>query len=182
MLPVLGKMKALAETALGCAVPNAVITVPAKFGYAQRQATRDAAQIAGFNVLRLINEPTAAAIAYGLDKQVGERYVMIFDLGGGSLDVSLVHIDDGIFEVKATAGNNHLGGQDFVGIIMHHFLARFTSAYPGMDPRSSPRSMALLRTECERVKRTLSSVHPGPGAATVEIRRFFKGLPLADSL
>merc|ERR1711975_154819 len=110
---VLVKMKEIAEAYLGDDVPNAVVTVPAYFNDAQRQATKDAGTIAGLNVLRIINEPTAAAIAYGLDKQGGERNVLIFDLGGGTFDVSLLSIEDGIFEVKSTAGDTHLGGEDF---------------------------------------------------------------------
>merc|ERR1712137_1339298 len=110
---VLTKMKEIAESYVGQTVTDAVITVPAYFNDSQRQATKDAAAIAGLNCLRIINEPTAAAIAYGLDKKAGERNILIFDLGGGTFDVSLLTIDDGVFEVKATAGDTHLGGEDF---------------------------------------------------------------------
>ena len=119
---VLIKMKEIAEAYLGDTVPNAVVTVPAYFNDSQRQATKDAGTIAGLNVLRIINEPTAAAIAYGLDKTGGERNVLIFDLGGGTFDVSLLSIEDGIFEVKATAGDTHLGGEDFDNRMVDYFL------------------------------------------------------------
>merc|ERR1712196_278753 len=123
---VLVKMKEIAEAYLGDDVPNAVVTVPAYFNDSQRQATKDAATIAGLNVMRIINEPTAAAIAYGLDKKAtGERNVLIFDLGGGTFDVSLLTIDDGIFEVKATAGDTHLGGEDFDNRMVNHFVQEF---------------------------------------------------------
>src|SRR6201992_2980237 len=124
---VLVKMKETAEAFLGYEIKNAVVTVPAYFNDAQRQATKDAGRIAGLNVLRIINEPTAAAIAYGLDKteQAGEKNVLIFDLGGGTFDVSLLTIDGGIFEVKATAGNTHLGGEDFDNRLVSHFADKF---------------------------------------------------------
>merc|ERR1712159_399302 len=121
----LQKMKETAEKYLGQAVSKAVITVPAYFNDAQRQETKDAGKIAGLTVLRIINEPTAAAIAYGLDKQGGERNVLIFDLGGGTFDVSLLSIEDGIFEVKSTAGDTHLGGEDFDNRLVNHFVAEF---------------------------------------------------------
>ena len=123
---VLVKMKETAEAYLGTTVTNAVVTVPAYFNDSQRQATKDAGVIAGLNVLRIINEPTAAAIAYGLDKKVsGERNVLIFDLGGGTFDVSLLTIEEGIFEVKATAGDTHLGGEDFDNRLVNHFVQEF---------------------------------------------------------
>ena len=123
---ILVKMKETAESYLGYNVKDAVVTVPAYFNDSQRQATKDAGVIAGLNVLRIINEPTAAAIAYGLDKQQsGERNVLIFDLGGGTFDVSLLTIDDGIFEVKATAGDTHLGGEDFDNRLVNHFVQEF---------------------------------------------------------
>ena len=123
---VLLKMKETAESYLGSHVANAVVTVPAYFNDSQRQATKDAGTISGLNVLRIINEPTAAAIAYGLDKKTtGERNVLIFDLGGGTFDVSLLTIEEGIFEVKATAGDTHLGGEDFDNRLVNHFVQEF---------------------------------------------------------
>ena len=122
---VLTKMKEIAESYIGESVTDAVVTVPAYFNDSQRQATKDAGTICGLNILRIINEPTAAAIAYGLDKKDGEKNVLIFDLGGGTFDVSLLSIEDGIFEVKATAGDTHLGGEDFDNILMKHFIDEF---------------------------------------------------------
>jgi len=154
---VLTKMKEVAETYLGKQVKNAVITVPAYFNDSQRQATKDAGTISGMNVLRIINEPTAAAIAYGLDRKgKGERNVLIFDLGGGTFDVSLLTIDDGIFEVKATAGDTHLGGEDFDNKMVEWCSAEFLKKN-AIDIRSNPRAMRRLRTECEKAKRILSS-------------------------
>jgi heat shock protein 1/8 len=154
---VLQKMKATAEAYLGTPVKDAVITVPAYFNDSQRQATKDAGTIAGLNVLRIINEPTAAAIAYGLDKKKGgEQNVLIFDLGGGTFDVSLLTIDDGIFEVKATAGDTHLGGSDFDTTLVEHCVAEFKKKTK-VDIISHPRAMRRLRTACERAKHTLSS-------------------------
>lgn len=154
---VLTKMKETAEAYLGKQVKKAVITVPAYFNDSQRQATKDAGLIAGLNVLRIINEPTAAAIAYGLDKRgKGERNVLIFDLGGGTFDVSLLTIEDGIFEVKATAGDTHLGGEDFDNKIVEHCAADFLKK-TGIDIRNNPRAMRRLRTQAERAKRILSS-------------------------
>jgi L1 cell adhesion molecule like protein len=153
---VLGKMKQVAEDYLGKEVKNAVITVPAYFNDGQRTATKDSGAIAGLNVLRIINEPTAAAIAYGLDQKGEEKNVLIFDLGGGTFDVSLLSIDDGIFEVKATAGDTHLGGEDFDNRMVDHFLQDFKRKYK-KDMSSNQRAMRRLRTACERAKRTLSS-------------------------
>lgn len=154
---VLTKMKEVAETYLGETVKNAVITVPAYFNDNQRQATKDAGSIAGLNVLRIINEPTAAAIAYGLDKQgKGEKNVLIFDLGGGTFDVSLLTIDDGVFEVKATAGDTHLGGEDFDNKMVDFCAAEFLRKYK-IDIRANARAMRRLRTQCEKAKRILSS-------------------------
>ena len=154
---VLVKMKETAETFLNKPIKNAVVTVPAYFNDSQRQATKDAGQIAGLNVLRIINEPTAAAIAYGLDKKgKGERNVLIFDLGGGTFDVSLLTIEDGIFEVKATAGDTHLGGEDFDNKVVEWCAADFLKK-KGIDIRSNPRAMRRLRTQCEKAKRILSS-------------------------
>jgi len=175
---VLIKMKEIAESYLGVAVPNAVVTVPAYFNDSQRQATKDAVAIAGLNVLRIINEPTAAAIAYGLDKQDGERNVLIFDLVGGTFDVSLLSIEDGIFEVKATAGDTHLGGEDFDNRMVNHFVTEFKRKNRGMDPMGNARALRRLRTACERAKRTLSSSHQ----ASIEIDSFFEGVDFFTSL
>ena len=156
---ILGKMKETAETYLGKTIKNAVVTVPAYFNDQQRQATKDAGTIAGLNVQRIINEPTAAAIAYGLDKQnQGERNVLIFDLGGGTFDVSLLSIDDGIFEVKATNGHTHLGGEDFDNVLVDFCLAEFKKK-TGIDITNNARAMRRLRTQCEKTKRILSSAH-----------------------
>ena len=176
---VLAKMKDVAESYLGQPVPNAVVTCPAYFNDAQRQATKDAGAIAGINVIRIINEPTAAAIAYGLDRQDGgERNVLIFDLGGGTFDVSLLSIEDGIFEVKATAGDTHLGGEDFDNRMVNHFVAEFKRKNHGMDPLRNARALRRLRTACERAKRTLSSSHQ----ASIEIDSFFEGVDFFTSL
>ena len=154
---ILSKMKTTAETFLGKKVTSAVITVPAYFNDAQRQATKDAGAIAGLKVLRIINEPTAAAIAYGLDAQVTEEQkVLIFDLGGGTFDVSLLSIEDGIFEVLSTAGNTHLGGEDFDSRLVE-FFADELKKKQRLDISKNPRALRRLRTACERAKRTLSS-------------------------
>ncbi|XP_062518164.1 heat shock protein 70 B2-like [Corticium candelabrum] len=156
---VLTKMKETAETYLGETVTNAVITVPAYFNDAQRSATKDAGHIAGLNVLRIINEPTAAALAYGLDKNLkGEKNVLIFDLGGGTFDVSVLTIDEGsLFEVRSTAGDTHLGGEDFDNRMVAHFAAEFKRKNGGRDVSANPRALRRLRTACERAKRSLSS-------------------------
>lgn len=173
---ILEKMKSIAESYLGKPVKNAVITVPAYFNDAQRQATKDAGAICGLNVLRIINEPTAAAIAYGLDqKHDGERHIVIYDVGGGTLDVTLLSIDDGIFEVKATSGDTHLGGEDFDRNLMYHFMDEFQrkNKNKGVSPLSgSPKAMAKLKKECERVKRSLSSATQ----AHVEIDSLIDGI------
>jgi len=153
---VLTKMKEIAEAYLGREVKNAVITVPAYFNDSQRQATKDAGTISGLNVLRIINEPTAAAIAYGLDKKGKEKNVLIFDLGGGTFDVSLLTIEEGIFEVKATAGDTHLGGEDFDNRLVDHFVQEFKKKFKE-DLTTNQRALRRLRTACERAKRTLSS-------------------------
>merc|ERR1719372_31457 len=153
---VLTKMKETASAYLGSEVTEAVVTVPAYFNDSQRQATKDAGVIAGLNVLRIINEPTAAAIAYGLDKKGAEKNVLIFDLGGGTFDVSLLTIEEGIFEVKATAGDTHLGGEDFDNRMVDYFLQEFKRKHK-KDLSGNPRAMRRLRTACERAKRTLSS-------------------------
>ena len=156
---VLGKMKEIAEAKIGKKVEKAVITVPAYFNDAQRQATKDAGAIAGLNVLRIINEPTAAAIAYGLGagKSDKERHVLIFDLGGGTFDVSLLHIAGGVYTVKSTSGNTHLGGQDFDTNLLEHFKNEFKRK-TGADISEDARALRRLRTAAERAKRTLSSV------------------------
>lgn len=171
---VLTKMREIAEAFLGHKVNNAVITVPAYFNDSQRQATKDAGSIAGLNVLRMINEPTAAAIAYGLDKkasQKGEQNVLIFDLGGGTFDVSLLTIEEGIFEVKATAGDTHLGGEDFDNRLVNHFVAEFRRKYK-KDISGNARALRRLRTACERAKRTLSSTTQ----TTIEVDSLYEGI------
>lgn len=173
---VLVKMKETAEAYLGHKVSDAVITVPAYFNDAQRQGTKDAGVIAGLNVLRIINEPTAAAIAYGLDKASakddrGERYVLIFDLGGGTFDVSLLVVDGGVFEVKATAGNTHLGGEDFDNRMVQHFVNEFKMKHK-KDITGSPRPLRRLRTACERAKRALSS----STQAAIELDSLYEGI------
>jgi heat shock protein 1/8 len=168
---VLTKMKEIAEAYLGKEVKNAVVTVPAYFNDSQRQATKDAGSIAGLNVLRIINEPTAAAIAYGLDKKGEEKSVLIFDLGGGTFDVSLLTIEEGIFEVKATAGDTHLGGEDFDNRMVDYFLTDFKRKHR-KDMSGNNRSLRRLRTACERAKRTLSSTTQ----AHIEIDSLFDGI------
>merc|ERR1711991_674690 len=175
---VLTKMKDTASAFTGTEIKDVVITVPAYFNDAQRQATKDAGTIAGLNVLRIINEPTAAAIAYGLDKKgEGERNVLIFDLGGGTFDVSLLTIDDGIFEVKATAGDTHLGGEDFDNRLVNHFTQEFKRKYK-KDMSSNPRAMRRLRTACERAKRNLSS----SANASIEVDSLFEGHDFYSSI
>ena len=169
---VLVKMKETAEAYLGKTVTDAVVTVPAYFNDSQRQATKDAGVIAGLNVLRIINEPTAAAIAYGLDKKVGvERNVLIFDLGGGTFDVSILTIEDGIFEVKSTSGDTHLGGEDFDNRMVNHFIQEFKRKFK-KDITGNKRAVRRLRTACERAKRTLSSITE----ASIEIDSLFEGI------
>ena len=155
---ILTKMKQIAESYLGREVKHAVITVPAYFNDAQRQATRDAGLIAGLDVLRIINEPTAAAIAYGLDKKQGEKNILVFDLGGGTFDVSLLTIDNGVFEVVATAGDTHLGGEDFDQRLAEHFVKLFKKKH-GKDIREDVKAMQKLKSEVEKAKRDLSSIH-----------------------
>ena len=168
---VLMKMKEIAEAFLGREVKNAVITVPAYFNDSQRQATKDAGVISGLNVLRIINEPTAAAIAYGLDKKGAEKNVLIFDLGGGTFDVSLLTIEEGIFEVKATAGDTHLGGEDFDNRMVEYFTQEFKRKNR-KDLGENQRALRRLRTACERAKRTLSS----STQAHIEIDSLFEGI------
>merc|ERR1719230_678031 len=168
----------IAEAFVGKDVKDAVVTVPAYFNDSQRQATKDAGAIAGLNVLRIINEPTAAAIAYGLDKKAtGERNILIFDLGGGTFDVSLLTIDDGIFEVKATAGDNHLGGEDFDNRMVNHFVQEFKRKHK-KDFTSNARAMRRLRTACERAKRNLSS----SANAQIEIDSLYEGVDFYSSI
>merc|ERR1719446_1359016 len=176
---VLTKMKEIAEAYLGKDVKNAVVTVPAYLNDSQRQATKDAGSIAGLNVLRIINEPTAAAIAYGLDKKgSGERNVLIYDMGGGTFDVSLLTIEDGIFEVKATAGDTHLGGEDFDNRIVDFCIQDFKRKNCGKDLAGNQRALRRLRTQCERAKRTLSS----STQATIESDSLFDGIDFSCSL
>ncbi|KAJ6223953.1 hypothetical protein RDWZM_002498 [Blomia tropicalis] len=175
---VLTKMKETAEAYLGTTVVNAVITVPAYFNDSQRQATKDAGAIAGLNVLRIINEPTAAAIAYGLDKKTqGEKNVLIFDLGGGTFDVSILTIEDGIFEVKSTAGDTHLGGEDFDNRLVNYFVQEFKRKHK-KDPSTNKRALRRLRTACERAKRTLSS----STQASIEIDSLFEGVDFYSTI
>ncbi|ORX63712.1 hsp71-like protein [Basidiobolus meristosporus CBS 931.73] len=175
---ILLKMRETAEAYLGGEVKNAVVTVPAYFNDSQRQATKDAGAIAGMNVLRIINEPTAAAIAYGLDQKTsGEKNVLIFDLGGGTFDVSLLTIEDGIFEVKATAGDTHLGGEDFDNRLVSHFVQEFKRKNK-KDLSTNARALRRLRTACERAKRTLSSA----AQTSIEIDSLFEGIDFYTSL
>jgi len=175
---VLSKMKEIAEAYLGEKVTDAVITVPAYFNDSQRQATKDAGVIAGLNVLRIINEPTAAAIAYGLDKkQNGEKNVLIFDCGGGTFDVSILTIEESIFEVKATAGDTHLGGEDFDTMLVEHFMEEFKRKHK-KDLSDSKRSIRRLRTACESAKRTLSS----STVANIEIDSLYEGIDFNSTI
>jgi len=175
---VLTKMKETAEAYLGKTVTDAVVTVPAYFNDSQRQATKDAGTISGLNVLRIINEPTAAAIAYGLDKKVsGERNVLIFDLGGGTFDVSILTIEDGIFEVKATSGDTHLGGEDFDQRMVNHFIQEFKRKHK-KDIADNKRAVRRLRTACERAKRTLSTATQ----ANIEIDSLHEGVDFYTSI
>jgi L1 cell adhesion molecule like protein len=172
---VLTKLKQTAEAYLGGEVKDVVITVPAYFNDSQRQATKDAGIIAGLNVLRIINEPTAAALAYGLDKKnKGEQHVVIFDCGGGTHDVSLITIDDGVFEVKATSGDGYLGGEDFDGVMVDWCVQEFEKKNRGISVKENVRALRRLRTACERAKRSLSSATQ----ATIEVDGFANGLDL----
>ncbi|ODM15041.1 78 kDa glucose-regulated protein precursor [Aspergillus cristatus] len=174
---VLGKMKDIAEGYLGKKVTHAVVTVPAYFNDAQRQATKDAGTIAGLNVLRVVNEPTAAAIAYGLDKQGDERQVIVYDLGGGTFDVSLLSIDNGAFEVLATAGDTHLGGEDFDHRVMDYFVKQYNKKN-GVDITKDLKSMGKLKREVEKAKRTLSSQM----STRIEIEAFHNGNDFSETL
>jgi len=176
---ILVKMKETAEAYLGHDVKDAVVTVPAYFNDSQRQATKDAGMISGLNVLRIINEPTAAAIAYGLDKKKGaaECNVLIFDLGGGTFDVSILTIEEGIFEVKSTAGDTHLGGEDFDNRMVDHFVQEFKRKHK-KDIKGNKRALRRLRTACERAKRTLSA----SAQANIEIDSLFEGIDFYTSI
>jgi len=175
---ILVKMKEIGEAFMGKEVKDAVVTVPAYFNDSQRQATKDAGAIAGLNILRIINEPTAAAIAYGLDKVKGkESNVLIFDLGGGTFDVSLLSIDDGIFEVKATAGDTHLGGEDFDNRLVTHFTTEFKRKHK-KDITTNKRALRRLKTACERAKRNLSS----SANASIELESLFEGVDFYSSI
>lgn len=177
---ILEKMKATAEGYLGSKVTDAVITVPAYFNDSQRQATKDAGKIAGLNVLRIINEPTAAAIAYGLDKNTGtgEKNVLIFDLGGGTFDVSLLTMEDGIFQVKATAGDTHLGGEDFDNRIVEALVKEWNRKNKGVDITSNKRAMRRLKSTAEQAKRNLSTQTQTP----IEIDSLAEGIDFSTKL
>lgn len=174
---VLSKMKEIAEGYLGKTVTHAVVTVPAYFNDAQRQATKDAGTIAGLNVLRVVNEPTAAAIAYGLDKTGDERQIIVYDLGGGTFDVSLLSIDNGVFEVLATAGDTHLGGEDFDMRVVDHFVKLWNKKH-GVDVTKDNKAMSKLKREVEKAKRTLSSQM----STRIEIEAFHEGKDFSETL
>ncbi|KAL0003082.1 hypothetical protein SO802_016863 [Lithocarpus litseifolius] len=176
---VLKKMREMAEAYLGTIVKNAVVTVPAYFNDSQRKATKDAGGIAGLNVLRIINEPTAAAIVYGLDKpsSIGKRNVLIFDLGGGTADVSLLTIGNDIFEVKAVAGDTHLGGEDFDNRMVKHFVEKFERQHK-VDISGNSRALRRLRTACEKAKRILSSTIE----TTIEIDSLCNGIDFFSNI
>ncbi|KAI0789162.1 heat shock protein 70 [Abortiporus biennis] len=174
---VLSKMKETAEAYLGKPVTHAVVTVPAYFNDAQRQATKDAGVIAGLTVLRIINEPTAAAIAYGLDKKGGESQIIVYDLGGGTFDVSLLSIDDGVFEVLATAGDTHLGGEDFDNRVMDYFIKLYKKK-TGTDVSGNLKALGKLKREVEKAKRTLSSQQ----STRLEIESFEGGNDFSETL
>jgi heat shock protein 5 len=174
---VLGKMKETAESFLGHAVTHAVVTVPAYFNDAQRQATKDAGTIAGLNVIRIVNEPTAAAIAYGLDKKGDERKIIVYDLGGGTFDVSLLSIEEGVFEVLATSGDTHLGGEDFDNRVIDHFVKIFNKKHD-LDCSKDKKAISKLKAEVEKAKRTLSSQM----STRLEVEVFHGGKELSETL
>merc|ERR1719216_611954 len=174
---VLTKMKTIAEVFLGKEVSHAVVTVPAYFDDSQRQSTKDAGLISGLTVLRIINEPTAAAIAYGLDKNNQETNIIVYDLGGGTFDVSLLTLDEGVFEVVATNGDTHLGGQDFDERVMNHFIKVFKRKNK-IDIRKNARALAKLRREVEKAKRALSSTHQ----VKIDIESFLQGMDFSETL
>lgn len=170
-------MASIASDYLGEQVKDVVVTVPAYFNDSQRQATKDAGAIAGLNVLRIINEPTAASLAYGLDKKDGNRNILIFDCGGGTFDLSILNIDDGVFEVLSTAGNTHLGGEDFDNVLVEHFCQEFKRKFKG-DLKTNPKALRRLRTAVERAKRTLSS----STNASIELDSLFEGTDFYTSI
>ena len=174
---ILGKMKQIAEDYLGTKVTHAVVTVPAYFNDAQRQATKDAGTIAGLNVLRIVNEPTAAAIAYGLDKSDKEHQIIVYDLGGGTFDVSLLSIENGVFEVQATSGDTHLGGEDFDYKIVRQLIKAFKKKH-GIDVSDNNKALAKLKREAEKAKRALSSQM----STRIEIDSFVDGIDLSETL
>merc|ERR1712005_58353 len=174
---ILHKMKETAEAYLGKDISSAVVTVPAYFNDAQRQATKDAGTIAGLNVARVINEPTAAAIAYGLDKKGSEKNILVFDLGGGTFDVSVLTIDQGVFEVISTSGDTHLGGEDFDQRVMEYFIKLIKRKYD-KDVRKDARALQKLKREAERAKRALSTQHQ----VRLEIEGLFEGVDFSETL
>jgi heat shock protein 5 len=175
---VLGKMKEVAEAYLGETVKNAVVTVPAYFNDAQRAATKDAGTIAGLNVLRVVNEPTAAALAYGLHKtKESERQIIVYDLGGGTFDVSILTLEEGVFEVLSTAGDTHLGGEDFDQRVIN-YLAKKYNKEKSVDITKDQKTMGKLKREVEKAKRTLSAQK----TAKIEIESFFKGEDFSETL
>jgi endoplasmic reticulum chaperone BiP len=175
---VLSKMKEVAESYLGQKVVNAVVTVPAYFNDAQRAATKDAGTIAGLNVLRVVNEPTAAALAYGLDKQTDtERQIIVYDLGGGTFDVSALTVDSGVFEVLSTAGDTHLGGEDFDNRVISYLVKKFNKEH-SVDVTKSPKAMSKLKREAEKAKRTLSSQM----STRIEIENLHDGIDMSETL
>jgi heat shock protein 5 len=174
---ILGKMKEVAESYLGKKVTHAVVTVPAYFNDNQRQATKDAGVIAGLTVLRIVNEPTAAAIAYGLDKNQDERQIIVYDLGGGTFDVSLLSIDRGVFEVLSTAGDTHLGGEDFDQRVINYFAKKYNKE-KGVDITKDLKTMGKLKREAEKAKRTLSSQK----TTRIEIEAFYNGDDFSETL
>jgi heat shock protein 5 len=174
---VLTKMRDIAESYKGQKIKNAVVTVPAYFNDAQRQATKDAGTIAGLNVVRIINEPTAAAIAYGLDKKSGEKNIMVFDLGGGTFDVSILTIDNSVFEVIATSGDTHLGGEDFDQRVLDHFIKLAEKKY-NKDISRDKSIIQKLKREVEKAKRALSNTHE----AKIEIEGLIDGQDFTEVL
>lgn len=174
---ILSYMKEIATSFTGTEIKDAVITVPAYFNDSQRQATKDAGHIAGLNVLRVLNEPTAAAMAYGLEQNSGEQNILVFDLGGGTFDVSILEIDDGMYQVKSTAGDTHLGGEDFDNRLVEHFIREFKRKNK-KDLSDNPRSVRRLKTACERAKRTLST----SSSATLEIDALYEGMDFYTSI
>jgi heat shock protein 5 len=174
---ILGKMKTIAENYLGTEVVNAVVTVPAYFNDAQRQATKDAGLIAGLNVLRIVNEPTAAAMAYGLDKKDEETTIMVFDLGGGTFDVSILSIEEGVFEVISTSGDTHLGGEDFDQRVLDYYTKLIKRKH-NKDISGDKTAIQKLKREVEKAKRALSSTHE----YSIEIENLYEGFDFEEIL